>query len=444
MCPERRACSSVGSRESSTRRASPSLRESASAHLSTSPGGSTPSSSRSWPELPPLSNMVTTACSLSQGLRFNPPSRLGRPVPPPKQPTFSSRSRIRAIDIRWIRPSGRSAGSVQPCAIQSTDDIRCPTRGRIPGERSSGDRCGPARRLSSSSAPRGRRTRHRDGRARADAGDRRGPAASRISRRARAAWPRGGATGLATPLVVGERRVRPLARRVSDRVRRHPGAPRGRRRRQTLRRAVGRDRRSAPGLRGAGAQPPAAPARGLPRDRRRSGGDPRSGREFGRAAAGAAPQSRARRRRSQRRRPGPLAAFAERAIGPAPALRRRARPRRGTVRRPMRRGCIPAYLAAAERLVAYVDGGARRREAASRAAASAPTRGARRHAACMLAVVACLAGRRARARRVSCQPLPTARQRFRRRDRRRTRRAGSTAISASSRRRRATPCSSPR
>ena len=84
----------VGSRDSSTRRASPSLRASASAHLSTSPGGSTPSSSRSWPELPPLSNMVTTALRCSQGLFFKPPSRLGRPVPPPKHPTFSSRNCI--------------------------------------------------------------------------------------------------------------------------------------------------------------------------------------------------------------------------------------------------------------------------------------------------------------------------------------------------------------
>ena len=56
------------------------------------PGGSTPSSSRSTPELPPLSNIVTTACSRSHGLRFRPPRRLGRPVPPPKQPTLSSRS----------------------------------------------------------------------------------------------------------------------------------------------------------------------------------------------------------------------------------------------------------------------------------------------------------------------------------------------------------------
>ena len=33
----------------------------------------------------------------SQGLVFSPPSRLGSPVPPPKQPTFSSRSRIAGI-----------------------------------------------------------------------------------------------------------------------------------------------------------------------------------------------------------------------------------------------------------------------------------------------------------------------------------------------------------
>jgi hypothetical protein len=60
-----------------------------------SPGGSTPSSSRSWPELPPLSNMVTTAWGEIQGLRLSPPSRLGRPVPPPKHPTLTSRNRIR-------------------------------------------------------------------------------------------------------------------------------------------------------------------------------------------------------------------------------------------------------------------------------------------------------------------------------------------------------------
>ena len=59
-----------------------------------SPGGSTPNSSRNCPELPPLSNIVTTALTFNHGFAFSPPSRLGKPVPPPKQPTFSSRKRI--------------------------------------------------------------------------------------------------------------------------------------------------------------------------------------------------------------------------------------------------------------------------------------------------------------------------------------------------------------
>src|SRR5262245_16130432 len=92
--PPRRACSSAGSRASRTRRASRSLRASASAHLSTSPGGSTPSSSRSTPELPPLSNIVTTAFTVSHGFDFSPPSRLGRPVPPPKHPMLNVLSSI--------------------------------------------------------------------------------------------------------------------------------------------------------------------------------------------------------------------------------------------------------------------------------------------------------------------------------------------------------------
>ncbi len=94
MWPPRRESSRVGRRASSTRRASRAFRESASAHFRMSPGGSTPSSSRSTPELPPLSNIVTTASARSQGLFLRPPSRLGSPVPPPKQPTFNSRKRI--------------------------------------------------------------------------------------------------------------------------------------------------------------------------------------------------------------------------------------------------------------------------------------------------------------------------------------------------------------
>src|SRR5215831_11213385 len=92
--PPSRACSSVGSRASRTRRASRAFRASASAHFRMSPGGSTPNSSRSWPELPPLSNIVTTALTSSHGLFFSPPSRLGSPVPPPKHPTLNRRRRI--------------------------------------------------------------------------------------------------------------------------------------------------------------------------------------------------------------------------------------------------------------------------------------------------------------------------------------------------------------
>ena len=89
MWPARRPFSSAGSRDSSTRRASDSLRARASAQRSTSPGGKTPNWSRSCPELPPLSNMVTTALTLIQGFCFSPPMRLGRPVPPPKHPMFN-------------------------------------------------------------------------------------------------------------------------------------------------------------------------------------------------------------------------------------------------------------------------------------------------------------------------------------------------------------------
>src|SRR6185295_3250547 len=111
--PRSRACSSIGSRDRRTRRASRSLRASASAHLSTSPGGSTPSSSRSCPELPPLSNIVTTAFRLSQGLLFKPPSRLGSPVPPPKQPMFSVRSCIRPSLFHSRRATARTHGGAR-------------------------------------------------------------------------------------------------------------------------------------------------------------------------------------------------------------------------------------------------------------------------------------------------------------------------------------------
>jgi hypothetical protein len=60
-----------------------------------SPGGSSGQLRDELGVLPPLSNIVTTAFGEIQGLRFNPPSKLGRPVPPPKHPTLISRKRIR-------------------------------------------------------------------------------------------------------------------------------------------------------------------------------------------------------------------------------------------------------------------------------------------------------------------------------------------------------------
>ena len=101
VCPPSRPFSNDGRRESKSRRASLSLRASASAHFRTSPGGKTPSSSRSYPELPPLSNIVTTALTRSQGFCLRPPSKLGRPVPPPKQPTVNSRSCMFRIVAYW-------------------------------------------------------------------------------------------------------------------------------------------------------------------------------------------------------------------------------------------------------------------------------------------------------------------------------------------------------
>src|SRR5690606_23313480 len=102
-----------GRRARSIARASRSLRASASAHLSTSPGGSTPSSSRSWPDDPPLSNIVTMAWSSIHGSSLRPPSRLGNPVPPPKQPTLSMRRRTRTFYRPAGAPGTGSAGSAQ-------------------------------------------------------------------------------------------------------------------------------------------------------------------------------------------------------------------------------------------------------------------------------------------------------------------------------------------
>ena len=67
------------------------------------------------------------------------------------------------------------------------------------------------------------------------------------------------------------RRVRLVARRLPDRVRRHHRSPRRARRRRSVRRRARPRRGPAPGLRSAGAQPPDSPARGISRDGRRAG-----------------------------------------------------------------------------------------------------------------------------------------------------------------------------
>src|SRR5262249_25390189 len=46
------------------------------------------------------SNIVTTALTSSHGLFLRPPSRLGSPVPPPKQPTVNVRSRTLLSVVR--------------------------------------------------------------------------------------------------------------------------------------------------------------------------------------------------------------------------------------------------------------------------------------------------------------------------------------------------------
>src|SRR5262245_9403838 len=65
--------------------------------------------------------MVTTAFSDSQGLDLSPPSRLGRPVPPPKHPTLILRSCIGAQLHRVEKPlsilSGGRRPREPPCAF---------------------------------------------------------------------------------------------------------------------------------------------------------------------------------------------------------------------------------------------------------------------------------------------------------------------------------------
>ena len=252
MWPPSLACSSMGSRASSTRRASRAFRESASAHLRMSPGGSTPSSSRSCPELPPLSNIVTTALTRSQGLFFRPPSTLGIPVPPPKQPTFNSRRRMRYIILICLRSQRRARRSTATCASLRRPR---PIGRRIRHPRARG-RTAPRRRRSWRSG-------HGD-----EAPlvhtlavvDSLTPDDLRACAVRLTEWHD---VGLATPLLLASRRVRAIARRVSVRVERHPRRPHRRLGREPVRRPARRSRRPAAGVRSAGARPSAAPAAGL-------------------------------------------------------------------------------------------------------------------------------------------------------------------------------------
>ncbi len=75
-----------------------------------SPGGSTPSSRRSRPELPPSSNTVTTAVTETP-YRLSPRSRVDRPVPPPTATIRGPLPRARRCTMssasRWS-PRGRN------------------------------------------------------------------------------------------------------------------------------------------------------------------------------------------------------------------------------------------------------------------------------------------------------------------------------------------------
>src|SRR5439155_2558377 len=67
--------------------------------------------------------MVTTALTLSHGLLFNPPRRLGSPVPPPKHPTLNCRRRISQYCTRWHYHWNLSVSFQNPFMPPSTDSL---------------------------------------------------------------------------------------------------------------------------------------------------------------------------------------------------------------------------------------------------------------------------------------------------------------------------------
>ena len=153
-----------------------------------SPGGRTPSSSRSWPELPPLSNIVTTALTWSQGLLFRPPRTLGMPVPPPKQPMLNSRKTHSLIILSMTDASS---------ALQTLErDLREIFGSRLQSLVRYGASAGRQRRTSRHARPHEPPGAHTRGRRDADR--------RRSCAPARSASPRGTTRDIATPLMLAE------------------------------------------------------------------------------------------------------------------------------------------------------------------------------------------------------------------------------------------------
>ena len=227
---------------------------------------------------------------------------------------------------------------VQPCAVLTMTSRRSRV---VRSWRTISVRWSPtaARRRRTGSTPAMRTMRAADAPhpdARGDRGPWRSPDLQRVRARASQAWH---GAGLATPLLLEADEFAPIARRLPDRVRRHHGRPRRRRRARS--RSSGLSRRSRgppPRVRGAGAQPPAAPARRLSRDARDPARDRTARRAVGAAACRAARQiSRLEGAHDRRRAPLALRRACARH---SPAARARCsswRPQE--LRRSTRRGC---------------------------------------------------------------------------------------------------------
>ncbi len=232
-------------------------------------------------------------------------------MPPPKQPTFNSRRRIAH---HCIGLAGSIAGHAHTASVASTMEA-CTIPDAVHAlERDLREIFGGRLRVGRRVRPGGGRRRRPRSRAHGAPHGGSDPAhtlaiVDALTRR-RSARVRGARRGVArrrTRHAAAARRprVRAIARRVSARVRRHPRRPRGRVRAQSVRRPDRRRGRPAARVRGAGAQPPAAPARGLSRNARAQRRARRADRPLGGAVCGAVEERRAARRSGRRatRRP---------------------------------------------------------------------------------------------------------------------------------------------